>query len=62
MEYTLKVTADEVNLIWAALGKLPYEHVAKFVTKLQKQVNEQTTIDLSNAEVVKEEIKEEVEE
>ena len=54
MEYNLKLTGDEINVIWLALQKQPYELVATTITKINKQINEQTVIDLSKAEVVNE--------
>jgi hypothetical protein len=42
MEFTLTVTAEEINIIGAALSKLPYEAVSTLIPKLQAQVNEQT--------------------
>lgn len=43
MEYTLKLTWEEVNMIWLALQKQPYDMVTKIIANLQKQVNEQNT-------------------
>ena len=58
MEFTLKITGEEVNTIWIALGKLPYENVSKLMVKLQKQVNEQNTPVTEIQEEIKEEIAE----
>lgn len=41
MDFVLKVTGEEVNLLGAALGKLPYENVAKLITSLTNQIQEQ---------------------
>lgn len=44
-------TADEVNTIGRALGKLPYEEVVPIVVKLKRMVleNEQRHLDLIKA-------------
>ena len=39
--FTLTVTEQEINIISAGLGKLPYEAVAGFIAKLQQQLNDQ---------------------
>lgn len=40
-EYTLKITPAEVETVGKALGKLPFEDVAKLIQKLQTQIVEQ---------------------
>lgn len=39
--YMLNVTADEANLIGAALGKLPFETVAELIAKIRTQAQMQ---------------------
>lgn len=41
MEYTFKLTAQEIDLIAASLGKQPYEIVVALISKLQAQYSEQ---------------------
>jgi hypothetical protein len=38
MKYTIEFTPDEINLVGAALGKMPYESVAALVARLQADV------------------------
>lgn len=40
-EFTLTLSAAEVNLIGALLVKQPYEQVAPLIAKLNSQLNEQ---------------------
>ncbi|UXX77739.1 hypothetical protein N7E81_10195 [Reichenbachiella carrageenanivorans] len=40
-EVELKVSAQEVKLIFQALGKLPFEEVYDLIGKLNDQVNDQ---------------------
>ena len=40
-EYTLKITPAEVETVGKALGKMPFEDVAKLIQKLQTQIVEQ---------------------
>jgi len=42
-EITLVLTLNDVNLILAALGKLPYEAVADIVPKIKTQGQAQLT-------------------
>ncbi len=37
----LKLTVEEINLIGAALGKLPFETVEAIILKLRTQIQEQ---------------------
>lgn len=60
MEYVLKVTANDVNVIWEALISLPYNKVAGLITELRKQVTEQEEAAKPIPEEVKEEVKEEI--
>lgn len=53
MEYNLKLTWEDVNMIWSVLQKQPYEMVVKLIASIQKQVNEQNT-------PIKEETKEKI--
>jgi hypothetical protein len=43
MEKTLKFefTVEQVNLILASLGRMPYEAVAQMISEVQKQAQEQ---------------------
>lgn len=41
MNFILKLTDKEIEVIWFALVKLPYETVANILSNLQAQVNEQ---------------------
>ena len=41
MIYTLRLTGEQVNLIGAALGKLPFETVSALVQALQLQIQQQ---------------------
>lgn len=41
VEFLLKVTAGELDVIGKALGKLPFEDVAQLLQKLRQQVVEQ---------------------
>lgn len=41
MEYTIKLTEDQLRLVGIALGMLPYKDVAALVPVLQKQVDDQ---------------------
>lgn len=41
MEYTIKLTGEDLGVIWKALGNLPYSQVAPLVWRLQEQINEQ---------------------
>lgn len=45
MNYTITLSEQEINLVGAALGKLPFEAVASLVAKLQQQVNDQQKVD-----------------
>ena len=42
-EFTLTVTEQELNVLSAGLVKLPYEVVVSIISKLQAQINSQTT-------------------
>lgn len=44
MEYTLKITEQELGILSAALGKLSFEIVAPVITKLQAQIAEQSKV------------------
>jgi len=41
MNFNLNVTVEEVQIIGAALGKLPYADVRALIEKLNVQLNEQ---------------------
>lgn len=41
MEFTITLSENEVNLVGAALGKMPFESVAGLIGSIQKQINEQ---------------------
>lgn len=41
MVYKLEVSVENLQILSAALGKLPFEAVAGLISDLQKQVNEQ---------------------
>ena len=41
MEYTIKLTAQEVTLLGEVLGNAPYRTIAALMAKLQQQVSEQ---------------------
>lgn len=41
MEYTIKLKDQDLQILSAALGKLPYEVVASLINKLNNQVTEQ---------------------
>lgn len=41
MEFIVKLSENEVNLVGAALGKMPFESVAGLIGSIQKQINEQ---------------------
>ncbi len=43
-EYTIRLTAQEVDIVGRALGKLPYEDVALIIQKLRQQIVEQQSI------------------
>jgi len=38
----LKMTTEEVKLVFQGLGKLPFEEVFELIGKLNAQVNQQT--------------------
>ena len=44
MEYTIKLSWQELDLIWLALGKLPYEQVVSVINILVKQIEEQKVL------------------
>ena len=44
MEYTLNFTANQLQLLSQALGKLPYEQVVKLIEDVQKQIDEQQSV------------------
>ena len=44
MEYTLKITEQELQILSTALGKLSFELVAPVITKLQAQITEQDKV------------------
>lgn len=41
MEYTLKLKPEQIQVLSAALGKLPFEVVAPLITEIQKQLTAQ---------------------
>lgn len=41
---TFQLNEQQVALIGAALGKLPFEQVAGLVSELQRQISEQTKV------------------
>lgn len=41
MEYIIKVKAEQINILSAGLGKLPFEIVAPLISDIQKQITEQ---------------------
>ncbi len=41
MEYTLKLKAEQIQILSAGLGKLPFEVVAQLIAEIQKQLTEQ---------------------
>ena len=42
-QFALSLTASELDVIGAALGKLPYESVAGLFEKIRAQFNQQNT-------------------
>lgn len=42
MDFTIKITGDEINIIGLALQKQPFKMVEKVILKLRQQVTEQT--------------------
>lgn len=42
--YSIRVSSDNINLIGAALGKIPYEQVAPLINDLRSQVQAQQAI------------------
>lgn len=43
MEFNLKVTDKDIEVIGAALAELPFKTVSDLVMRLQLQINEQNT-------------------
>lgn len=43
-EYTLKIKAEQIQILSAALGKLPFEIVAPLIADIQNQINEQENL------------------
>lgn len=42
MNYKLELTPNELNIILAALSRMPYEQVVSIIDKLVKEINTQT--------------------
>ena len=40
-KFTFVFTAEEANLLLSALGNMPYAQVAKLISNMQKQAEEQ---------------------
>ena len=41
MEFTIKITQEEGQIILSALGKQPFEQVASVISNIQQQASEQ---------------------
>lgn len=41
MEYIIKIKAEQIGILSAGLGKLPFEIVAPLISDIQKQITEQ---------------------
>lgn len=48
--FRFELSEEDVGLVFAAIGKLPYEAVFQLVGKLQKQAQEQSQIVAPGAE------------
>lgn len=44
VEYTIKLTAAEVDIVGKGLGLLPYQDVALIIQKLRQQIVEQQSV------------------
>jgi len=43
MEYEIKLTEQDLNILSAALGEIPFKIAAPFIEKINKQIAEQQT-------------------
>lgn len=48
IEYTVKLTAAEIDIVGKALGKMSYEDVALLIQKLRQQIVEQQNKPVEN--------------
>lgn len=51
MKYTLSLTAEQINVVFAALGKLPFETVFGVINEINAQLGTQAQLSAPPSEV-----------